>query len=139
MEAALRLGIDLDDLYVRPLSYFVSRARDHKLNLAKVLLEHYEGRRTAAVAEVVGERKRVIAEGAKLLAATGGGAAAEGVDPVALDDLDLGALGLAPDHQHRRHALLYKGPHPRHKGSDGFLVGRNERLQHTAGCTRDMH
>ena len=84
MEAALRLGIDLDDLYVRPLSYFVSRARDHKLNLAKVLLEHYEGRRTAAVAEVVGERKRVIAEGAKLLAATGGGAAAEGVDPVAL-------------------------------------------------------
>lgn len=68
LEAALRVGVDLDELYVKPLSYFIERAQDHKKNLAKVLLEHYEKRRAGYIAEVKAERKRIVAEGLRVKA-----------------------------------------------------------------------
>ena len=62
LEAALRVGVDLDELYAKPLSYFIERAQDHTKNLAKVLMEHYERRRAGYIAEVKAERKRIVAE-----------------------------------------------------------------------------
>lgn len=62
MEACLRLGIDVDDLYPQPISFFIERAQGHKPHLAKVLSEHYETTRQGYIADVKGERKRIVAE-----------------------------------------------------------------------------
>ena len=85
LEAALRCGVDLDELYPRSLNYFISRADGHKESLAKVLAEHYESRRKDYVNEVRAERKRILTEegraraaAAKLLASMGATAMTDG-------------------------------------------------------------
>lgn len=85
LEAALRIGVDLDELYPRSLSYFLSRADGKKESIAKVLAEHYESRRKDYVDEVRSERKRIVAEesraraaAAKLMGETGAAPMAEG-------------------------------------------------------------
>jgi hypothetical protein len=54
--------VDLDQLYPKELPYFVERADGHKLNLAKVMAEHYETRRKTYAGEVKAERKRIVGE-----------------------------------------------------------------------------
>ena len=67
LEAALRRGVDLDELYPRQLSYFLSSA-GNKESLARVLADHYESRRKDYVNEVRAERKRILAEEARVRA-----------------------------------------------------------------------
>lgn len=62
LEACLRLGVDVDDLYPRPLSHFFDKARGDTAALADVLSKHYEKARVQRIAEVKYERKRVAAE-----------------------------------------------------------------------------
>ena len=103
LESCLNLGIDLDDLYTKPLSYFQERAKDHRLSLAKVLLEHYETRRKENVNEVKAERKRVILEETRLLAARGiSSPTALEMDPVALAKEAIFAKGRERVEEERR-------------------------------------
>lgn len=62
LEAALRCGVDLDELYSKDLPYFVERAEGHKVNLAKVMAQHYEERRKLYIADVKLERRKVAQE-----------------------------------------------------------------------------
>jgi len=71
LEACLFLGVDSEDLYPKPFSFFVERAHNHSTHLAKVLAEHFETTRQGLVTEVKTERKRITAEVAKKAAALG--------------------------------------------------------------------
>jgi hypothetical protein len=88
LEACLRLGLDVEDLYPQPESYFVERAAGHKPHLARVLAEHYETTRAAHIAEVKVERKKIAAE----LAAT---AAAHGVEGSSLAEIERARIAAA--------------------------------------------
>lgn len=71
LEACLRLGVDVDDLYAKPAAFFIERAAGHKPHLAKVLAEHYDQTRREYVADVKAERKRITAELQAASAASG--------------------------------------------------------------------
>ena len=71
LEACLFLGVDVEELYPKPLGYFIERAHGHSAHLARVIAEHHQTQRAALVGEVKAERKRLTAEMAAKAASAG--------------------------------------------------------------------
>ncbi len=107
LEACIRVGVEIDELYPKPLSHFFAQAKGDKARLAEVMLKAYETRRQSRIAMVRESRKALFKTGQAAHAATTAAEETSQMSTVAQErEKQLARAAEAEAHEKKRLAFL---------------------------------